>query len=501
MIIRAEFKIILGICISIFCLNGYGKFDPAQCNEKLKLSINDVSTRRFENVFIQEEHEGNLNQNAQPIGTPVNVFSYYRPLEIRENLIDQVKSHMDWNTSLKFKIKSLLSKDPWEALDVESKLKYLDLYEKNLLSEKGSGAVWNNHEFLLMKRKTSAPDYITEHLTFENTADKMGEDRFRNPEVMTKKENPALTVSEALARAAKITTEIGHGPPHFHVFTQIPLDQLRQQLPAIKHILQLVNDQMFAEKVSIGTRNLALKMLNPWSLERSTQIEQIVNQAAQTPKFYDEKFSFLGFRYWGLDATGKATISFEIRGGDFDPPPPSPNLYMRVEVAEPESRSKGFSYFRNYLNLFVLMADRLQSSSLPLINYPLRNLNPQVIERSLQDYLTNGGFQEAPSISIDRVLRQLSVFESNWVLPNGTLATGLLVPFSDLGTGESSLATYNLVQEIINLNGISRSRPLTRADSYKLKEAYRQWANEFRLKNAQRVSQLQNSLLTDPLKK
>jgi hypothetical protein len=346
------------------------------------VSLDDVvrrtASRKLDGVFIQQEQEGSLIA-ADPRDSSGDIFRYYRPIEMRPQLVSAVqqsltgfeKAGYGLRRAFNFWDKKDLGK-VWNALPVSAKLKYLGKLEAAVLSEKGESGAWRGKVSLLLERRPEAPDFLTLNPHMESPpAGYEGQPgaHFLQPEIVSDEDHPAATVNEALARSRRIIAETGHAGTQYHVFIKAPAKVILRGMESLQSALQLVNNVLFARAASESLQNVEHASLLPWHRGRSQRVAELVSAAAaqpHTPAAEDpdsEKHSFVGLRYWGTEG-GNIVLSFELRGAAIPWKQSKRAVRDLDSVSRPERDYTAVQYYLTFLSLY---AQRLSQGRAPAI--------------------------------------------------------------------------------------------------------------------------------------
>jgi len=308
--------------------DGAALFDGAQAAQVLADVARSVSGRPLAaGVFIQQEQEGSLIA-SDPRDSSGSVFRYYRPVELRPELVAEVQSGIKGFARAGYGLRRALSPfskgadATWNAWSRDDKILYLDKLEKAVVAERGAGAAWRGKTFLLMERSPSAPDFLAEHPDMEAPPpgyEKVPGSRFLQPEIVSGKNTPASSVGEALARTKRVISDTGHAGTQYHVFVKASPEDLRAQLAGLQAALQAFNDMLYAQAAQDSFQNVIHASLQPWHAGRSRRVAELLAAADAQPHIPpaddpdSEKHAFVGLRYWGTE-NGKLVVSLELRG-------------------------------------------------------------------------------------------------------------------------------------------------------------------------------------------
>lgn len=341
------------------------------------LSPAQALSTEFPGVSFQNEQEGNLF-HGDARDSSGDVFAYYRPAELRGELLEAARARMSglerFGVALKTLRGWLTRGDPlkaWDALPRTGKAHYLGMLEEAVAAERGPGAVWNGKRFLLLQKSPAAPDFVADHPDMEEPPGALREglgSRFLQPEIVSHRGRAARTPAEALARTRRVIAETGHAGTQVHAFVTLPTGRLLAALPALAAAVQAANDVLFLEAAIESPDNLLHGSLRPWHAGRSERARALVQEAGASPnqpRWDDpdsEKHAFVGLRYWGTRA-GQATVSLELRGASLPwrRPPGSGRGIEGAGVPEPR---RDYAPLERALGQLALIADRLRNGGL-----------------------------------------------------------------------------------------------------------------------------------------
>jgi hypothetical protein len=437
-------------------------------------------------VFIQQEQEGSLLA-SDPRDSSGNVFRYYRPVELREDLADQVHDDLSAfakaSVALKraFRLHDRKSEyAAWDAWPLRAKLSYLDKLEKAVVAEKGRDAAWKGKVSLLLERKPGAPDFLTlnPHMEAPPPAykDSVGA-AFLQPEVVSDKEHPASTVNEAIGRTKVIIGDTGHAGTQYHVFVKASPETLRAQLPRLQAALQLLNDALFARAAQESFQNVTHPSLMPWHRGRSERVAQLITKgdaAAHTPAADDadsEKHAFIGLRYWGMEG-GKMVVSFELRGGGI---PFKAKQQAARDMGSAELPKRDYTEVQRWLTLLSLYAEQLAQGRAPALPRRDTALDLAAAERVLSARAAQLGIPEGAYFGLAEFSKRLTGRDE--------VPPGLIFPFSASAPGSPYLRalTDAMLKESARLRAAeaARGEGADRAMNYLIWSAYREWAADY----------------------
>ncbi|MBI5238967.1 MAG: hypothetical protein HY926_00700 [Elusimicrobia bacterium] len=496
----------------------------AEPGEKVPIAqlVKAAADRRFGGVSIHQEQEGNLSAR-DPRDSSGSVFDYYRPVEMRPALVAEVRAGMHWTEKVGYQFHRLTrfyrAKSPfndWDDFPLESKLKYVSLLDAAETRERGRDSVWDGPLFKLLERSPRAPPYVSRHPHLEEPRLFRGQNpfaRYMEPEIVTDREHPAATAREAIGRTKAIIADTGHAGTHYHVFLRVEPEVLRQQLPALQSMLQLLNNVLFAQAAAKSYDNLFHPFLLPWHEGRSGRVARLVSEASPEPSRPDhrdpdnEKFAFVAFRYWGLE-DGRLVVSFELRGanipwkhhrraggGQFD-----------TDVPKPE---RDYSEVERYLTFLVLYADRLARGTAPALSEPSLRLDLAAADQALAERARKKGLQPEDYLDLTAFSKMLFADSANQPQVREDRARmvhpSLLLPFAAADAfGPATRAhlerladTY--LEQSARLKAFSRDgRPvddaLLRNVKYLFWEDYGAWARSLLGKDEARFEELFRSL-------
>jgi hypothetical protein len=425
---------------------------------------------------------------ADPRDSSGDVFRYYRPVDLRPELVSRIKVGMPWGAKTAYALRFLYTRDEWRRFTLTSKLEYLALYE-----EAAGASAWDGSTFLLLEKTKNAPAYLAEHPVMEAPPegyDALPYKKFLRPEIVTAKDSPARTISEALGRAKEIIGDTAHAGVHFHVFAKLKPEDLRRVLPAVEAALQLANNAFYAEAAAESPLNLAHAFLTPWHAGRSARVERLVAEAGTAPQVSPhgdpdaEKFAFLAFRYWGVE-DGKIVFSFELRGVGI----PQRRLGSRTAVGHgmegmnPDFQ-RDYSEPEKRLAFLMLFADALTRGDAPALDVPRVKLDDAAAEALIARRAAERGIPRDAYLSPKEFSHAL--FDAPHAYDGAH--PGLLLPFS-AGAEEPSAASARAALVDVFLDQSARLKILRvdpaeaasqRANmKYLFWSAYADWAARF----------------------
>lgn len=366
---------------------------------------------QFPGVTFQNEQEGNLLQGDAK-DSDGTVFAYYRPTDLRLDLLSQAAARMDGFDRFGMSVKTLRglltrgnALKTWNALPKTGKMYYLALLSEAVSSEKGADAVWKGKRFLLLEKSPDAPDFVAEHPDMEDPPSALRESlgaRFLQPEIVSHKERAARTASEAIARTRRVIADTGHAGTQYHAFVTMPTDALLAAMPRLTAALQAFNDLLFLEAAIESPDNLLHGSLKPWHAGRSERARTLVaggSADAHQPKSDDadsEKHAFVGFRYWGTK-DGQATVSLELRGTSLPWKRQGAAATRGIEGASMPEAKRDYSQLERALGEIALIADRLRNGGLPTVTDAAVSLDAEAVARALSARSAAHG---APPVSV-----------------------------------------------------------------------------------------------------
>lgn len=369
---------------------GRARFDLALAGQGPRVSIDDLvsrtAARKLDGVFIQQEQEGSLIA-SDPRDSSGNFFQYYRPVELRPELMADVQKSLSGFEKIGYGLKRAFNfwdkKDGtkvWNAWPVSAKLAYLGKLEEAVSSEKGRDGAWKGKVSLILEKTAGAPSFLTRNPHMENPPagyETVPGSRFLQPELVSDKDKPAATINEAIGRTKMLIAETGHAGTQYHVFIKAEPAVLRSQLASLQSALQLVNNVLFARAATESIQNIEHASLLPWHRGRSRRVAQLLAQAAadpHTPQADDldsEKHSFVGLRYWGTE-DGKLVVSFELRGAGV-PWKQQKRVVREMETAPRPERD--YAQMQRYLTFLSLYAEKLNAGRAPRLAEPALDMD------------------------------------------------------------------------------------------------------------------------------
>ncbi|MBI4348110.1 MAG: hypothetical protein HY553_14730 [Elusimicrobia bacterium] len=380
-------------------------------------SAGDVLRSEFPGVVFQNEQEGSLRA-ADPRDSSGNVFRYYRPSELRPELLARaaaelsgvdrlIHSAVTWG-GRRTRGKPLKA---WEALPLRGKLRYLALLDDAVDRERGADAAWRGKSFLLLERSPGAPEFVADHPDMESppagwTVE--GGARFLQPEIVSHRDRPARTAAEALSRTRLVIAETGHAGTQYHAFFTLDTERLERILPRLMAAVQALNDDLYLEAARESPDNLFHGSLKPWHAGRSNRVAALIAARSPAPHqpsagdFDSEKHAFLGVRYWGT-VDGRTTVSLELRGASL-PWTRESSQGLRFEGGNVGSAHRDYSGLERRLAQVALLADRARNGELPEARGDPPILDADAAVRTLSELSVARGGPQVTS----RDLEQLS---------------------------------------------------------------------------------------------
>ncbi|HXT00117.1 MAG TPA: hypothetical protein VN915_05545 [Elusimicrobiota bacterium] len=456
------------------------------------------ASRPLRGTFIQQEHEGNLF-HSDAKDSSGDVFRYYGPVEMRPALAADVESGMTGFSKLSYKLRRALQFSgrsapdaAWRAWPLSAKLDYLDRLEKAVTAERGPEAAWDGKVSLLLERKPSAPGFVTQNPHMEAPPDGLSHvagARFIQPEIVTDKNHPAASVSEALGRAQRIIGDTAHAGVQFHVFVKAEPKVLLAQMDSLDGALQLVNDVLFAKAAEGSDRNITHNSLMPWHRGRSERVRELLTRAEKnphTPAAGDadsEKHAFVGFRYWGMEGD-KAVVSLEFRGTDI--PWKRKTSSMVQGMDSPDLPKRDYSQARAYLTFLSLYAEALARGDAPKLTLESTIVDEAAAEASLRARAAEMGMPESAYDGLGALARRLTDAK--------TTPMGYLFPFGASAPGSPELRAFE--NEVLLIAARAKAaeeagHPEQRAHlRFVFWNAYQDWARRFGARQDARLAQL-----------
>lgn len=479
-------------------LAGRALFDQAAPARPLDDVVNANASRPLRGAFIQQEHEGNLF-NADLKDSSGDVFRYYRPVEMRPDIVSDVESGMTGFSKLSYKVKRTLQFSgrsapdaAWRAWPLSAKLDYLDRLEKAVVAERGPEGAWNGKVSLLLERKPSAPGYLTKNPHMEAPPDGLSHvtgARFIQPEIVTDKDHPASSVSEALGRARQIIGDTAHAGVQFHVFVKAEPKVLLAQMDSLDGAMQLVNDVLFAKAAAGSDKNITHNSLMPWHRGRSERVRELLTKAEKdphTPAAGDvdsEKHAFVGFRYWGMEGD-KAVVSLEFRGTDISFKRKMSSMVQGMDNAELPKRD--YSQARAYLTFLSLYAEALSRGEAPKLNLESTLVDEEAAEAALRARAAEMGMPASAYDGLGALARRLTDAK--------TTPLGYLFPFGASAPDSPELKAFE--REVLLLAAHAKvaeesGHPEQLAHlRFVYWNAYQNWARRFGARQDARLAQL-----------
>jgi hypothetical protein len=421
---------------------------PAAPEGVIAGAIRNAASRKLSGVFIQQEQEGSLVA-ADSRDSSGNYFRWYRPVEMRPELMAQVQGDLGAFGKLGYGLKrsvNFWNKDPyavWNAWSLRSKLSYLDKLEAAVSAEKGKDAAWKGKVSLILERREGAPSFITKNPHMEAPPASYARTpgaRFLQPEIVSDKDAPAATINEAIGRSRLIIGETGHAGTQYHVFLKLEPSKLSAELPAIQAALQLVNDALFARAAQESFQNVTHASLLPWHAGRSQRVAELIaaaKAAPNTPQAEDadsEKHAFVGLRYWGMEG-GRAVVSFELRGASLPwKKKGNSSLTRGGELEGYSTPERDYSQAQYYLTFLSLFAEKAAAGRAPRAQAPSPRLDVARAEALLSARARERGVPADAYYGVADFARRLSGSES--------VAQGYLFPFAVSAPGSPAFEAF-----------------------------------------------------------
>ncbi|UPT75650.1 MAG: hypothetical protein M0D55_08250 [Elusimicrobiota bacterium] len=324
-------------------------------------------------VSFQIEQEGNL-RHADPKDSSGNVFKYYKPVELRPELLKKAEDGLGSFDRFFYAVRTLRGwltrADPakvWRALPLAGKLFYVNGLEEAVAAERGPEAAWRGKNFLLLGKTRNAPDFVAEHPDMEEppSGRRSGEERFIQPEIVSAKDKAAKTGREAIGRTRRVIGDTGHAGTQYHAFVKLAPEKLAAQLDGLLATVAAYNEVLFLEAAGESPDNLLHGSLRPWHAGRSRRVRALTRAAgpAHQPSWTDrdsEKHAYLGVRWWGLE-NGLAVISLELRGASLPFKRESPA--MRGVEGSGSKMIRDYTHIERWLGTIATAAGRLSAGA------------------------------------------------------------------------------------------------------------------------------------------
>ncbi len=324
-------------------------------------------------VSFQIEQEGNL-LHADAKDSSGNVFRYYKPVELRPELLKKSEDGLGSFERFFYAVRTLRGwltrADPakiWRALPLSGKLSYVNALEEAVAAERGPEAAWKGKNFLLLGKTKNAPDYVADHPDMEEppSGRRSGEERFIQPEIVSAKDKAAKTGREAIGRTREVIWDTGHAGTQYHAFVKLAPEKLAAQLDGLLANVASLNEVLFLEAAIESPDNLLHGSLRPWHAGRSRRVRALAAAAgpARQPSWKDrdsEKHAYLGVRWWGME-NGLAVISLELRGASLPFKRESPA--MRGVEGSGAKMIRDYSHVERWLARVAAEAGRLSAGA------------------------------------------------------------------------------------------------------------------------------------------
>jgi hypothetical protein len=478
---------------------GRALFDRSADARPLSEIVKENSSRPLRGVFIQQEHEGSLLA-PDARDSSGNVFKYYRPVEMRPNLAAEVDGGLTGYSKLAYSVRKAFQfrgrgtpEAAWRAWPPTAKVQYLAKLEDALTAERGPQAAWDGKVSLILERLADAPDFLTKNPHMEPPPDGLrgyAGARYLQPEIVTSKDHPASSVSEALGRAKMIIADTGHAGVQFHVFMKAAPKDLLAQMDSLDGALQLVNDVLFAEAAAGSDLNITHASLRPWHSGRSRRVRELLEAQAEAPHVPaaedddSEKHAFVGFRYWGME-NGKAVVSLELRGASL-PWKREGASRMVQGVDNPSLPKRDYAAARAYLTFLALYAESVARGEAPRV--PVK---PVVIDEAAADAAMRAraaelGVPDSAFDGLGALARRLT--------GAGKAPDGYLFPFAasaadapELRAFEAEAVLLAARMKVAEESGQEDQRAHAR---FLFWSAYKEWAQRFAARQNARLADL-----------
>lgn len=474
---------------------------PASAQASVETIIRAAASRPLRaGVFIQQEQEGSLIA-PDSRDSSGNVFRYYRPVELREDLAEQVQQGLSGLQKVGVSLRRALRvKDrksayaAWDAWPLDGKLAYLDKLEKAVVAEKGPQAAWDAKVSLILERKPGAPEFLTKNPHMENPPaayKNVPGARFLQPELVTDKTRPSPTIAEALERTRRMIAETGHAGTQYHVFVKADPAVLREQLPRLQAALQLLNNALFAEAAQESMQNIVHPSLLPWHAGRSARVAALLERAAAEPHVPQaedadsEKHAFVGLRYWGVE-DGRLVISFELRGASL-PFKVKQTMARDGMGGNPELPKRDYTKAQRWLSLLSLYAEQLAQGRAPALASRPVALDAAAADAVIRARARERGIPDDAYYGVNDFGKRLS--------GGAQAAPGYLFPFAAAAPGSPALARFTdaFLDHSARLRAFERAGTLDdrrRTLEYEFWSAYREWAGDYGARENQRLDAL-----------
>ncbi|MFI5363679.1 MAG: hypothetical protein ACHQ49_17070 [Elusimicrobiota bacterium] len=486
-------------------VSGRAFFDQAAEAPARPLSeiVAQHSSRTLRNVFIQQEHEGNLLA-PDSRDSSGNVFRYYKPVEMRPALAAAVDGTLTGFSKFVYSVRRFLQfggrsapDAAWRAWPLQAKLEYLDRLEAAVVAERGPHAAWNGKVSLILERKDGAPDFVTRNPHMESPPGAprgVAGARYLLPEIVSDKKHPAASVAEALGRAKRIIADTGHAGVQFHVFVKAAPEELLAQMESLDGTLQLVNDVMFAKAAASSDKNIALPALRPWHNGSSQRVRELLTKAEAGPHvpqgedLNSEKHSFVGFRYWGME-DGKAVVSLELRGTSMPWKQQTNTMVQGLEA--PTKAERDYSEARAYLTFLALYAEALARGSVPRVPASSVVIDEKAADAALHEAARELGMPLSAYDGQAAFVRRLT---GSAGAPQAYEMQGYLFPFAASPADSPELRTF-ANEAVLLAARLKASEEAGREENmpharYLFWLAYKEWAESFGARQDARLADL-----------
>lgn len=457
--------------------------------------VKSVSRRPLRGVFIQQEQEGSLLA-SDPRDSTGNVFKYYRPVEMRKDFADEITANLKGVDRVAYSLKRALRLSgrsspyaAWDAWPLSARLAYLGALE----SAYGEKA-WKGKVSLILERLPSAPGYLTKnpHMEAPPAAYKdMPGARFLQPELVSDKDHPAATVSEALGRTSVMIGDTGHAGTQYHVFVKAEPARLRAQLAAMQEALQLLNNALFAKAAAESHQNVVHGSLQPWHAGRSRRVADLLaaaQAAPHQPQAEDpdsEKHAFIGLRYWGME-DGKMVVSFELRGASL---PWKARRAAARDMDTPSLPQRDYTELTRWLSVVAAYGELVAAGRAPRLGEPSVTLDAAKADAMLAARAAERGMPKGSYYGLADFSRRMTGASA--------IPPGYLFPFAAAPANSAALRalldewlTHSARMKSLDAMGGGAFEDQKRAFEYTFWSAYAEWAKRYEAGQRERVEKL-----------
>jgi hypothetical protein len=414
-------------------------------------------------IFYQLEHEGQL---ISPGFSKSGLFLYYRPYEMKAEILESLTQEMSALSYALYKSKLILNSDPWSALSEPLKKNYVEELIAHETKARGVDAVWNQKTLLIMERSDKAPAYLSKHPHFEFRRDLRD---ILNPELVSDLEQPAYTSGEVVNRSKQIISQTGYRGIHYHAFTELDVRFLSSSAQAIVSNLEVMNYKLALQAYSRDADNIYQSNLSPWLSAKSERLSQDLAQLqsmwpTRVAGEADTKNTFLALRFWERRGE-KVLVSIELRGLMF---PVNGQKVARVEGSA-APRETDFSQAQSYLKKAEALLKQWRDQS----------AKPQVsldLDVDISSAAGRVALQMARPELREKVERFFLAFSEINYSVKGEIHRGMLLPFVTIKGKTLSKASVAFISELVKLIESFEASGVSPVLVFQVKGLYQDWA-------------------------